>query len=300
MEFLANIKTSPARKISGAVLGEFIGTFMFLLCGFIGAQSTVLYTRALDTDKPPPDIATLVPLRFLYIAFAFGLGLTVNVWVFYRVSGGMFNPAVTLGLVFVGAVSPRRALAIVPTQLLAGIAAAGVVASLLPSPLFITTILSPQTSVAQGVLLEMLFTAQLVLTVYLLAVEKHRATFLAPIGIGASLFVGHVASIGLTGASMNPARSFGPALLVNFPKYHWIYWVGPFAGALLAYIIYSTLKWLDYEAANPGQDDDNVERLPDRVAIVPRDGRKGSRSPAAELVFNIRDDEARIVDPPRT
>lgn len=79
----------------GAVLGEFIGTFMFLFCGFVGVQTTVLNTPALDSGDKSPDIATLVPLRFLYISFAFGVGLAVNVWVFYRVSGGMFNPAVS-------------------------------------------------------------------------------------------------------------------------------------------------------------------------------------------------------------
>lgn len=88
------ILASPARNGLVAVLGEFLGTFMFLLFGFISAQTTVLNTRALDLDTSP-EVATLAPLRLLYIAIAFGTALAVNVWIFYRVTGGMFNPAVS-------------------------------------------------------------------------------------------------------------------------------------------------------------------------------------------------------------
>jgi aquaporin rerated protein, other eukaryote len=67
-------------------------------------------------------------------------------------------------------------------------------------------------------------TAQLVLTVYMVAVEKHKSTFLAPLAIGLALFVAHLAGIHFTGASLNPARSFGPDLVAgDFPYYHWIY-----------------------------------------------------------------------------
>lgn len=97
MGLRTRVRANPVRKTLVAALGEFIGTFMFLFFAFVGAQATILNTRAVDTDKAP-DIATLVPLRFLLIVLAFGVGLTVNVWIFYRVSGGMFNPAVSLAL----------------------------------------------------------------------------------------------------------------------------------------------------------------------------------------------------------
>lgn len=102
----------------------------------------------------------------------------------------------------------------------------------------------------------MFLTAQLVLTVYFLAVEKHRGTFLAPIGIGISVFIAHIAATNWTGTSINPARSFGPAVITGFVNYHWIYWLGPFMGSGLAFLVYTSFKWLEYQNANPGQDSD--------------------------------------------
>jgi aquaporin related protein len=236
------------------VLGEFAGTFMFLLLSFIGAQT------ALVTNSPSDPTAPLLPFSLMYIAASFGTALAVNVWIFYRVSGGMFNPAVSLGLVLVGAVPPLHALAIIPTQLVAAMAAAGITDALLPGPLLVTNSLSNGTSVAQGVFIEMFLTAQLVLTVYFLAVEKHRSTHLAPIGIGISVFIAHICATNWTGTSINPARSLGPSVVAGFHGYDWIYYVGPFMGSLLAFGCYKIFKVLEYQTANPGQDDDDLER----------------------------------------
>ncbi|KAH7269329.1 aquaporin-like protein [Fusarium redolens] len=236
------------------VLGEFCGTFMFLLLSFIGAQT------ALVTNNPTNSTAPLEPFSLMYIAASFGTALAVNVWIFYRVSGGMFNPAVTLGLVLVGAVPPLHALAIIPTQLVAAIAAAGVTDGLIPGPLLVTNALGNGTSIAQGVFIEMFLTAQLVLTVYFLAVEKHRSTHLAPIGIGISVFIAHICGTNWTGTSINPARSFGPSVIAGFHGYDWIYYLGPFMGSLLAFGCYKIFKVLEYQTANPGQDDDDLER----------------------------------------
>jgi aquaporin related protein len=93
----------------------------------------------------------------------------------------------------------------------------------------------------------------------MLAAEKHKGTFLAPIGIGLALFVAELAAVFFTGGSLNPARSFGPdAILRTFDGYHWIYWVGPALGAFLAVIFYRFIKMLEYETANPGADADKA------------------------------------------
>lgn len=241
---------SPIRNLFVIVFGEFCGTFMFLLLSFIGAQTAII------ANNPNDPTAPLEPYSLMYIAASFGSALAVNVWIFYRISGGMFNPAVTLGLVLVGAVKPLRGLVIFPTQIVAGIAAAAVTDGLIPGPLKVANTLGGGANRTQGLFLEMFLTAQLVLTVYFLAVEKHRGTFLAPIGIGLSVFIAHIVATRWTGTSINPARSFGPACIVGFTNYQWIYWLGPFMGSFLAFGVYTCFKWLEYQTANPGQDDD--------------------------------------------
>jgi aquaporin related protein len=126
-----------------------------------------------------------------------------------------------------------------------------------PSPFNLQTTLGPGTTIAQGVWIEALCTALLVFTIIMLAKEKHRATFVAPIGIGLALFIAELVAVYYTGGSLNPARSFGPAAVAHdFTGNHWIYWVGPFVGSILAVLFYELMKILEYEMANPGQDGD--------------------------------------------
>ena len=97
---------------------------------------------------------------------------------------------------------------------------------MIPGPANVTkTTLAPGMSVAQGVFFEMFLTCELVFTVLMLAAEKSKDTFIAPIGIGLALFVAEIAGVYYTGASLNPARSFGPCVAsASFEGYHWIYW----------------------------------------------------------------------------
>jgi aquaporin related protein len=170
------------------------------------------------------------------------------------------NPQVTLGLYLVGALTPIRAVLCFVSQMLAGIASAAVVSAILPGPLSVSTTLGVNTSVTQGVFLEMFLTALLVFTIFMLAAEKHKATFLAPVGIGLALFVAELMGVFYTGGSLNPTRSFGPCVVTKtFPKYHYIYWFGPIMGTLLAFGMYKIVKSVEYETVNPGQDFDDHE-----------------------------------------
>jgi len=73
--------------------------------------------------------------------------------------------------------------------------------------------------------------------------------------LGLSLFVAELAGVFYTGGSLNPARSFGPAVVShNFPGYHWIYWVGPCMGSALTAGYFRFVKFMNYEEANEGQD----------------------------------------------
>ncbi|KAL7791052.1 aquaporin-like protein [Trichoderma afarasin] len=161
-------------------------------------------------------------------------------------------------------------------QIAAGIAAAATVSGLLPGPLSVTNSLGSGTSIVQGLFIEMFLTAQLVLTVYFLAVEKHRATFLAPVGIGVSVFIAHMAGTNFTGTGINPVRSLGPAVVTgSFNGYHWIYWLGPCLGALLSFTVYSLLKGLEYQIANPGQDAGDPETANEEAIAAAEMGQEG-------------------------
>ncbi|KAJ0422697.1 aquaporin [Aspergillus carlsbadensis] len=230
-----------------AMAGEFIGTFLFLFFSFAG-------TQVANTPKPvdgaPPNTPAL-----LYSSLAFGFSLMVNVWAFYRVTGGLFNPAVTLALCLVGGMPPIRGLFVFGAQIVGGIASAGVVSALFPGGLNVATRLGGGASISQGLFIEMFLTAQLVFVIIMLAVVKHKSTFLAPVAIGLTFFVTEMIGDYYTGGSLNPARSLGPDVINrSFPGYHWIYWVGPLLGSLLACGFYYFLRMFSYESVNPGQD----------------------------------------------
>lgn len=207
-----------------ATIGEFVGTVMFLFFGFAGAQVAnigVITDAARNDDQSPAPFDISI---YLYISVIFGFSLLVNVWVFYRISGALFNPAVTLGMVLVGAIPIMRAICLFFAQILGGITASALVLGLFPIPLNVRTSLGPGTSKVQGVFIEAFLTAELIFTIFMLAKEKHRATFLAPIGIGLALFISHLVGIHFTGSSLNPARSFGPCVVTGiFEEEHWIY-----------------------------------------------------------------------------
>ena len=95
-----------------------------------------------------------------------------------------------------------------------------------------------------GVLVEAVLTFILVFTVFATAMDKRGMANLAPIAIGLAVLVDHFVGVPLTGASMNPARSFGPALVAGFWEDHWVYWLGPLiGGGLAALVYYLTFMW---------------------------------------------------------
>jgi aquaporin related protein len=128
-------------------------------------------------------------------------------------------------------------------QVIGGIFASALVLWLTPGPVLFKNKLGDGTSLAQGVFVEFFCTAILVLSILMLAAEKSRITPFAPIGISMTLFACHMFSVTFTGASLNPARSFGPSVVArSFGKEHWIYWVGPLGGSLLSVAFYAWLK----------------------------------------------------------
>jgi len=231
-----------------AVIAEFIGTFLFLLFAYVIAQIANLDTSV--KNKRQSD-----PAKLIMISFGFGFSVMVSCFIFFRISGGQLNPAVTLTLVLIRAISPLRGLLLMPTQVIAGIAAAATADALTPGEILFNDSLGLGVNRTRGLWIEAFTTAILCLTVCFMAVEKHRATYMAPMVIGFALFIGHLFAVYFTGAGINPARAFGPNVVMGqFPDYHWIYWLGPLIGSLLAVGTHYLLRFLHYETANPGQD----------------------------------------------
>ncbi|KAH8726163.1 aquaporin-like protein [Phaeosphaeriaceae sp. PMI808] len=229
-----------SRKELAAFVGEFIGTFMFLSLAFTGTQialNAASVQQLMLSEGSVPDVGKL-----LYIAFAFGVSLAINVAIFAEISGGKFNPAVTVALLMTKKISWHRAVQTIIAQLISGMAAAGFVAAILPGPLTITTTLDPSMSVVRGLFLEAFVTAMLVLTVIMLEGGPSK-----PMYIGMSLFVAELCSVFFTGGSLNPARSFGPCVVVGFTGYHWIYWLGPLLGSGVASGAYWLIRFIQRE-----------------------------------------------------
>lgn len=191
-------------------------------------------------------------------------------------------------MVLIRAISIIRGILLFIIQIVAGIVAAYIVKVLFHGDLAVSTTLGGGTTIAQGVIIEMILTAQLVFTIFMLAAEKHQGNFIAPVGIGLSLFIAELVGesapnpgsifspsisfptpksylprqisstnpqppgVFWTGGSLNPARSFGPAVAIHtFHTTQWIYWVGPICGSLFAVLLYKLIKALEYESANP-------------------------------------------------
>jgi aquaporin related protein len=236
-----------------AVLGEFIGTTIFLFFAFAGAQNAGIGGTVVNAQS------------LMYISLSFGLSLIINAWIFYRISESsqklllsvISQLQVKLALTLTKSITPVRAVLIFIAEIGGACFAAYLVKIMFPIPLAIQTKLAAGTTTAQGLFIEVMCTAELVFTILMLAAEKHKATFIVPLGIGLALFIAELTAVYYTGGSLYPARSFGPATVAHdFPGIHWIYWVSPFLGSLLATFFYWLFIVLEYEMANQGQDGD--------------------------------------------
>lgn len=175
-------------------------------------------------------------------ALAHGLAIAVLVAAIGRISGGHINPAVTVAVVVTGRMSLIKGAMYVVAQLVGALVGAGLLLSVIP--------LADQgtlgahalnVDVASGLIAEMVLTFTLVFVIFATAMDPNGPRHLAPFAIGIAVMVDNFVGAPLTGASMNPARSFGPALAAGEWADHWVYWVGPIMGAVLAAVIYEVI-----------------------------------------------------------
>jgi aquaporin Z len=206
-----------------AYIAELLGTFLFMTIGYLSVGAFAV------ASAPTPNL--------LVVPFSFGFGLLAAIFAFGHVSGGHFNPAVTVAAVIDGRTTPTDAVGYIVAQVVGAVAAAGVVLVAVGQATVTAGVTHPGTDVTDigAVIIEVVMTAGFL--VVILAATKH-ASALAALAIPLTLVAIHFASATLSGASVNPARSIGSALVGGDLNDLWIYLVAPIVGGVLGALIY--------------------------------------------------------------
>ena len=201
-------------------IAEFLGTFALIFVG-IGAIRTAGH-----------DV--------LAVALAHGLTIAAFVSATMHISGGQLNPAVTFGLVCGGHMTVADAIRYWISQLLGATAAALICLGIFGREVVVsgTPQLGTGISPAGGILVEAILTFFLVFVVHGTGIDE-RGRRVAGLAIGSTVTLDILFGGPLTGAAMNPARVFGPAIASNFWKAHYVYWIGPLIGGAAAGFVYS-------------------------------------------------------------
>ncbi|KAK6140218.1 hypothetical protein DH2020_026016 [Rehmannia glutinosa] len=221
-----------------AVIAEFIATLLFL---YITVLTVIGYKSQSVADE-------CGGVGILGIAWAFGGMIFVLVYCTAGISGGHINPAVTFGLLLARKVSLVRAILYIVAQCLGAICGCGLVKAF-QKAYYVrygggANSLADGYSTGTGLAAEIIGTFVLVYTVFSATDPKRNARdshvpVLAPLPIGFAVFMVHLATIPITGTGINPARSFGAAVIFGKDKAwddQWIFWVGPLIGAAIAAI----------------------------------------------------------------
>jgi len=227
-------------------ISEFSATLMFV---FIGTGAVIATKATLG------ESAIQIP-SLTVIALAHGFAIMVLVYAVGEISGGHINPAVTWACLITHRISVLRAVTYVISQLIGAIVGSALLESIIP-PDFQFSMgchsLNPLLTPAQGFGAETIFTFIFIFIVFATAISPFAGKFsplssgggreygpgkLTPFAVGMTILVLHTVGIPLTGASMNPARSFGPAVVRGTCwANHWIYWIGPLVGSTAAAFI---------------------------------------------------------------
>lgn len=222
------------RTMAEKLTAEFVGAFAFI---FVGAGAIV----AAATGQS----------NLVGVALASGLAIAVMVSAVGHVSGGHFNPAVTIAAWFTQKIKAKDAFGYIVAQLAGGVLGAFLFKAALGTRIAealdygvpaVQNSQQLQISNGQAVLIEAVLTFFVVWIVFATAVDPEGAfNKIAGLAIGLTYTLGILFAGPFTGGAMNPARHFGPALAGGLWDDWWVYWVGPIAGGIVAGVIYDTL-----------------------------------------------------------
>jgi aquaporin Z len=218
--------------LSKRLAAEVIGTFGFFFTGFCGiaALSTQGYTAVLSIG----------------VAAGFGFGLALMIFAFGHISGGHYNPAVTLGLTVARRFPANEIVPYWGAQLVGGIAASLVLRLLFSHAILHAVLTLPGHGISKGQALglEIVFTFLFLLVITTVATDK-RAPWngvFAPFAIGLFIFTAATVAGPMSGGSFNPARSLTPAIIDGHFTDQWIYIVGPLIGAAIGGFVHATFR----------------------------------------------------------
>jgi MIP family channel proteins len=227
-------------SLGKAAVAEFIATFALI---FIGAGAVIT--------------ASSGNLDLVGVALAHGLVLAIMVSITGHISGGLVNPAVTIALWSAGKISTQRGAALIVAQLLGAVVGALLVRYVMGAAAFDAghagaPELGPGVTVGTGIVTEAILTFFLVFAVFGTAVDdKGPWNKTAGFTIGLVIAFDIMAFGPITGAAMNPARWFGPALVGGIWNDSIVWIVGPIAGGIIAGVLYSTVLLRGQEPATP-------------------------------------------------
>ncbi|KAL2078160.1 hypothetical protein ACEWY4_025845 [Coilia grayii] len=202
-------------------LAELLGSSLFI---FAGCASVIGNVGVSGSVQP---------------ALAHGLALGIAIAIFGEISGGHFNPAVSVSVYLVGGLELVLLAPYIIAQICGGMIGAGLAKLIFPEETFSTAAgaafnaVNTTGSVGAATVAEMIMTFILTLVVCMGAINERTRVPFVPFCIGLTVTANILAGGSVSGACMNPARAFGPAVAANHWTYHWVYWVGPLSGALL-------------------------------------------------------------------
>lgn len=215
-------------------VAEAVGTFALVFIG-AGAVCADYYLRS----------AGGAGIGLLGISLAFGFVVAAMVYATGYISGGHINPAVTVSMWVTKRMDTNLAVFYIVSQLVGATAAGFVLRGLYPDAVagvhLGTTALAQGVPMARGVLMEFIITFLLVLTVFSTAIDNRASKAFAGLAIGIAIFFGVLIGGTVTGGSMNPARTFGPALASGYFVNHFVYWAGPILGGIAGSLFYERL-----------------------------------------------------------